>query len=134
MTTTVTPTYVTIPDQFGGGGAIAAIVVTWANMINGAVGLPIPKNLSAFVDRSFQAEGTFGSGGSVAVEGANNDDGSGTVGNYRALTNPQGTTIAIGSGGIQQVTEAVQNMRPHVTAGDGTTSLTITACLRRAMR
>lgn len=123
-------------DTASGFGAVVGKVFTWTGVLNGDVGLPIPSTYAAFVDRSFQFEGTFGAGGSATVEGSNNDDGTGGVGNYRALTTPQSTSvIAITAGGIAQVTEATQNMRPHVTAGDGTTNLTVTAyCTRHARR
>lgn len=130
---TIEPTYSDVVDGKGGQGHIA-FVVSWALMANGDVGKPLPKKYAAFVDRTFQVEGTFGAGGSVAVQGSNADNDTGSVGTYRALTDPQGTTIAITAAGIKQVTEACANMRPAVTAGDGTTSLTVTAFVRRAMR
>lgn len=130
---TITPTYSDVYDGKGGNGHIG-FVVSWTPMANGDVGKPLPKRYSAFVDRTFQAEGTFGTGGSVAVQGSNDDDDSGATGHYRALSDPQGTTIAITAAGIKQVTEACANMRPAVTAGDGTTALTVTAFIRRAMR
>lgn len=130
---TITPTYTDVYDAKGGNGHIG-FIISWPLMLNTDVGKPIPKRYSAFVDRTFQVEGTFGTGGSVAVQGSNADDDSGATGTYRALTDPQGTTIAITTAGIKQVTEACANMRPAVTAGDGTTSLTVTAFIRRAMR
>lgn len=130
---TITPTYSDVYDAKGGNGHIG-FIIAWTPMLNTDVGKPIPKRYSAFVDRTFQVEGTFGAGGSVAVQGSNADDDTGSVGTYRALTDPQGTTIAVTSAGIKQVTEACANMRPAVTAGDGTTSLTVTAFIRRAMR
>lgn len=98
--------------------------VVWATMLNTDVGLPVDR-FAGFADKSIQVEGTFGAGGSVAAEGSN--DGT----NYRALTDPQGTTIAITAAGIKAITEAVMNFRPHVTAGDGTTSLTVTVFFRK---
>lgn len=130
---TVTPTYSDVVDGRGGQGHIA-FVVSWGPMVLNDVGKPLPKKYAAFVDRTFHVEGTFGAGGSIAVQGSNDDDDSGATGHYRALTDPQGTTIAITAAGIKQVTEACANMRPAVTAGDGTTSVTVTAFIRRAMR
>lgn len=115
----------------GAAGGIDAIVVTWGLLANGDTGKPV--QLPAAADRSIQAEGTFGAGGSVACEGSNNST-VGTDGNFRALSNPAGTTIAITTAGIQQVTEATAWVRPNVTAGDGTTSLTVTMCMRRTLR
>jgi len=116
---TITPTFATISGDAERNG----IIVTWADMANGDVGAP--TKFTQFADRSMQVEGTFGAGGSVAAEGSN--DGS----NYRALTDPQGVTIAVTANGIKAITEAVVNIRPHVTAGDGTTSVTVTMYLRR---
>lgn len=95
-----------------------AWVCTWTPMLNGDVGDPV--TLPGYHDRSVQVTGTFGTGGSVAVEGSND----GAV-NYAALRDPSSTTIAITSAGMKAVLEAAIHMRPHVTAGDGTTSLTV---------
>lgn len=127
MATVNYSTLVDVVDAKGGLGHIG-FIITWPTMANGDVGQAIPKNFSAFVDRTFQVEGTFGAGGSVAVQGSNDST------NFRALTDPQGVVIAVTAVGIKQVTEACANMRPAVTAGDGTTSVTVTAFIRRAMR
>lgn len=98
--------------------------VVWGPMLNTDVGLPMDQ-LAGYADKSIQVEGTFGAGGSVAAEGAN--DGS----NFRSLTDPQGVAIAITTASIKTITEAVLSVRPRVTAGDGTTSLTVTMFFRR---
>lgn len=132
----ITPTVTRVMGQNGLDG----YQVTWATMLNGDVGLAVGNAIgdgasavkfsqggffSGFADKTIQVEGTFGAGGSVAAEGSN--DGT----NFRALTNPQGTTIAVTSAGIAAITEAVIGVRPHVTAGDGTTSLTVTMFFRK---
>lgn len=70
--------------------------------------------------KSIQFEGTFGVGGTIVWEGSN--DGT----NYRALTDPQGNAISKTAAGIEQCEEVTRYVRPHVTGGDGTTSLTAT--------
>jgi cystathionine beta-lyase family protein involved in aluminum resistance len=100
----------------------AGYVLTWGPMANSDTGAPV--SLPGYCDRSIQASGTFGSGGSVAFEGSN--DGV----NYYALPSPGGSTIAITTAAIDPCTTAVLWIRPHVTAGDGTTSLTVTAYCR----
>lgn len=139
MVATITPTFVTIPGQEG----IDGYQVTWGPMANGDVGLGVGNplgfgagattvagggpNLAGYADKSIQVEGTFGAAGSVACEGTND----GNAAHFRALTDPSQVTIAITAAGIKSVTEAVIWVRPHVTAGDGTTSLTATMFFRK---
>lgn len=86
------------------------------------------QDLAGFSDRSIVVTGTFGAGGTVVWEGSN--DGT----NYVTLTDPQGNALSITSAGIKAVTEAVIFARPRVTAGDGTTSLTVSAFARRTFQ
>ena len=102
------------------------ITATWATMANGDTGAPV--QFDPFADRSFQVTGTFGAGGSATLEGSN--DGT----NYFALRNPQGTTIAITTAGLIQVLELTLWVRPHVTAGDGTTALVCVMMAGRTIR
>jgi hypothetical protein len=76
--------------------------------------------LHQYSDRSVQVTGTFGTGGSVAIEGSN-DDGV----TWKVLTDPQGNALNITAAGIEQITEITQKVRPRVTAGDGTTNLAV---------
>ena len=123
----IAPT-VTIPPGAGSGNTV--VIATWGPMQNGDVGLPAvttSPGLALFADTSVQVVGTFGAGGSVAFEGSN--DGV----NYAALHDPEGNTIALTAASpLKAILENVMNDRPHVTAGDGTTSLTVTALYRRA--
>lgn len=80
-----------------------------------------PMSFVQWADKSIQVAGTFGSGGNVVIEGSN--DGT----NYSTLTNPQGASLAtITSAGIFQVVEITRFTRARITAGDGTTAITIT--------
>jgi hypothetical protein len=89
---------------------------------NGETGDPLP--FTKYADRSVQVSGTFGAGGTVVVQGSNN----GT--NYHTLTDPQGNALSFTAAGLEQITEVVKFIRPSVTAGDGTTSLTVTIAAR----
>lgn len=109
---------------YGMNGGLAGWKGVWSPMLNGDVGTAVDR-FSDFADKSIQATGAFGVGGSVAAEGSN--DGI----NYFSLTDPQGTVIAVTAAGGKAITEATLNFRPHVTAGDGTTSLTVTMFFRR---
>ncbi|MFZ1905207.1 MAG: hypothetical protein WAU56_07430 [Steroidobacteraceae bacterium] len=96
---------------------------TWAALINGAVGLPIGANGPIpFRSAFFQATGTFGADGSVQIEGSNDNV------NWYALS-PAALTEAgvFTSLGVQ---EHPAYLRPHVTAGDSSTALTISAFVR----
>jgi hypothetical protein len=75
-------------------------------------------------DRSVQVSGTFGSGGSVTIEGSLD----GTT--WAILTDPQGNNLAITSAKIETIMEATLYIRPRVTDGDETTALTITILCR----
>jgi hypothetical protein len=94
-----------------------ATLVTWSGLLNGDDGSPV--NLSDFPDRTVQFIGTFGVGGSVNFEGSNN----GT--NWIVLTDPQGNSITKTAASLEFTTETPLFVRPNVTAGDGTTNLTV---------
>lgn len=89
----------------------------WANVPQAQPGVPC-LYASGYRSAFFQATGTFGTGGSVQLEGSN--DG---VNFYKlsaaALTAP-GVFAPLGPA------ERPKYIRPNVTAGDGTTSITIT--------
>lgn len=100
-----------------------AALVTWSGLLNGDDGAPFEN--ADFVDRTAEVFGTFGVGGSVTLEGTN-------VASYVALTDPQGNAITKTAVGIEIVEEAPRFTRPRVTAGDGTTNLTVTLWCRRS--
>ena len=109
----------------GTDGNNAGRQVSWGPMQNGDVGAPI--KFSDFSDFSLQFEGTPGAGFSIQMEGSNDNI------NYRVLTDPQGVPIQLTSVALlKQVTEATLSQRPHVTGGDGTTSVTVSAFYRRS--
>jgi hypothetical protein len=75
-------------------------------------------------DRSVQVTGTFGAGGTLTVEGTID----GTV--WATLNEPDGTALTFSAAGIKAVLEHVVAIRPHVTAGDGTTDLDVSLVVR----
>lgn len=109
----------------GSGVAIPMIVatdqyrVTWTGLLNGDTGSPEP--LMAMVAKAVQVSGTFGVAGSVQIEGSNDQV------NWSILRNVLGgtNTLVFTAVGIQQVLENPAWIRANVTAGDGTTSLTV---------
>lgn len=116
---TITPTVTRVMGDNDADGYKAV----WTPMLVNDVGAGVA--LSGYADKSVQVTGTFGSGGTVVVEG--NNDGT----NFAGLTDPQGTAISMTTAGIKAITEAVINARPKVSAGDGTTSLTVTMFFRK---
>lgn len=101
----------------GGQYVDHATLVTWSGLLNDDDGASV--NLSDFPDRTIQILGTFGAGGSVNFEGSNN----GT--DWVVLTDPQGNAITKTAASMEFVTETPLFVRPRVTAGDGSTDLSV---------
>lgn len=97
-------------------------VVVWTGLLNTDTGAPFER--TDYSDRSVQVTGTFGTGGTLVIQGSNN----GT--NWSTLTDPQGNALSFTAAGLEQVQELVRFLRPNVTGGDGTTSLVVTMLAR----
>jgi hypothetical protein len=97
-------------------------LVTWTGLLNTDDGAP--ADWVDYSDRCFQVTGTFGAGGSVTIQGSN--DGT----NWASLADPQGNALVFTSQRIEQALELPRYVRPLVTAGDGTTNLTVTLCMK----
>jgi hypothetical protein len=82
--------------------------------------------MTGFADRAAQVTGTFGAGGTVLIEGS--IDGT----NYSTLVDPQGVAISKTAAGISEIGQLTKFIRPRVSAGDGTTSISVTLLARRA--
>ena len=83
-------------------------------------GDPAGLGYAWYTDKSVQVTGTFGTGGSVRIEGSN--DGT----NYAVLADAQGNALDITTAKIEEISAAVLYIRPRITAGDGTTNLAVT--------
>lgn len=103
--------------------AVPAALFTWTGLDSDDSGTPI--TIVDYTDQTMTVRGTFGAGGSVTIQGSN--DGS----NWFTLTDPQGNALTKTAAGIEMVVEAPRYVRPIVTAGDGTTSLTVELLCRR---
>lgn len=99
------------------------ILYAWSGLLNGDDGGPQRQTASG--DRVVQVLGTFGAGGTVIIEGST--DG----GNWFQLRDPSMSLISFTSAGLKAITESVPILRPRVTAGDGTTNLTVMISTRR---
>lgn len=102
---------------------VQAMVVTWSGLLNGDDGSSV--ELPDWADRCVQVTGTFGASGNMRFQGSN--DGT----NWAPLTDPQGNAINLTAAGLEQVTEITRHIRPLITAGDGTTDLTVVMYARR---
>lgn len=106
----------------------AASPMLWTGLVNGDSGAPI--EVSNLPDKCVHVYGTFGSGGSVTLYGSNNpadlvlEPGAGGA-TWVALTDPQGNAITKTALSIEQILENPLFMACKVTAGDGTTSLSV---------
>ena len=49
---------------------------------------------------------------------------------WAALNDPQGNALNVAAAAIEHVQESTASVRPNVTAGDGTTSLTVVMILK----
>ena len=96
-----------------------ALVVKWEGMKNGDVGLPF--KWQPFRGKSCHVLGTFGVGGTAVLEGSNDPD----TASFVTLNDPQGNALEFSIEKIEEVLENVYAVRPRVTAGDGSTDLTV---------
>ena len=99
------------------------MVFEWSGLLNGDDGTSLIAPMHS--DKTIQLKGTLGAGGTVAIEGSN-DVGAET---WAVLNDPQGNALTINAAKIEALLENPYKIRPHVTAGDGTTNLTVTICI-----
>lgn len=117
---TVTPTC-----NYNVQGHRNGVLITWGPIAFGDTCAPVMG--VDWADRTVQIKGTFGAGGSVTLEGSNDE----TSPTYAALTDPQGNAITKTVASLEVIEESPLQVRPNVTAGDGTTALTVTVLARR---
>lgn len=88
--------------------------VVWANITN-TDNVGSGEGLAQYPDKSVQVFGTFG-GATLAIEGSN--DGGTTWG---AVHDGQGNAVSFTAAGIEAIAENVDQVRPSLTGGAGTT-------------
>jgi len=99
------------------------IRVTWTGLALNDTGAPI--DYPVYIDRSVQVKGTFGTGGAVTIEGSNDDA------TFNSLSDPRGNALTVNTAKLEQVEDVSKSIRPNVTAGDGTTNLTVVLFARK---
>lgn len=99
-------------------------IVTWTPMANSDTGTPYvaPQFSDASVQVHIPSGGAFGAGGNVRIQGTNE---SSAPENWATLNDPQGNALDFTMARIEAILEHVYQYRPNITAGDGTTSLTV---------
>ena len=117
---TITPTTTNLNDAFNRGHLTQWTPLTFSGLDAGA-----PLEQFGEADRSIQINGTFGAGGTVIIEGSND----GSI--YATLKDHLGVALSVTAAGIYSVDQITRYLRPRISAGDGTTSLTVTALSRR---
>ena len=99
------------------------LLVQWGNLVNGDEGDPFI--LSQYADRSVQIVGTFGTGGTVVLQGSND----GVA--YTTLTDNQGNPLSFNTPKLVQIMEIVVGIKPVVIGGDGTTNLNVNMLVKQ---
>lgn len=102
------------------------ILVKWTGLANGDTGSPY--RAPNYNDKSVQVNNTFGTGGSVTVQGSNDSS------NYDSLRATDGNVLTFSASGLEQVLENPVLMRPNVTAGDGSTNINVSLLLTTVAR
>ena len=116
---TITPTKVNSSNMLD-----LTMIATYASMTNSGTDVGAALEMPGYADRSVQITGTFGASGTCVIEGSN--DGT----NYVTLNNLQGSALSLTSATVKGVAEITRYIRPRITNGDGTTSLTVTILAR----
>jgi len=122
-----TVSYVDYPEPIAGGGVRR---VVWTNLHNGDNGQWYVLTGAKYPDKSVHVYGTFGTGGTLVIEGSNQVD---TFDNYSTLTDSFGNSLTFAAAGLRQINQNTFAIRPRVTSGDANTSLTVVICMRREL-
>lgn len=100
---------------------------TWAPLTTtNADGNPINFASNGTGGVTFQVTGTWGVGGAMVIEGSN--DGV----TYFTLTDQANAALSLTANALKSVRDTPMFIRPRVTGGDGTTSLTVIAAMQKA--
>jgi len=105
---------------------VPACIIEWSGLLPTDTGATI--ELIDYADKTATITGTFGSGGSITLQGSN--DGT----NWFSLNDLMFSPITRTSAAMTLILEAPRYIRPVVTAGDGTTNLTVQICCKRGGR
>ena len=93
----------------------------WNTLLDNDTGAPLDKEGGCpnFADKTVHIKGNFSGPATIVIEGSN--DGVTWV----TLTDPAGAALSFTSEDLKVILENPENIRPHVTAGDGSTDLDV---------
>jgi hypothetical protein len=98
----------------------SALIIEWAAISGGDGGSW--QLLGHYNDKCVHVYGTFSGGATITLQGSNQDS---TPSSGFSLTDPTQTIISFIAEGGRQVLENPLYIRPVLTAGDGSTALTV---------
>lgn len=94
-------------------------LIKWAGLALNDTGVPFV--FPSHADRSVRAQGVFGVAGACTIEASLEM----VPTSYDTLNDPHDTPLVLQTSKIRAVLENATNIRPRVTAGDGTTALDV---------
>jgi hypothetical protein len=100
--------------------------ITWTGLLNGDSGDWV--SVAEWSGKTFHVFGTFGAGGTILIEGSNDIN---APSNAAGVSNWQGTALSATAASLLTARDMPLWVRPRVSAGDGTTTL---SCLLLAHR
>lgn len=103
---------VTAPDS-------GILVVTWSGLTFGTTDVGNAQGFTRWADKTVQMVGTLGVGGEATIEGSND----GTT--WGILTDPLGVDLILVDGAPVVISQNPLYIRPNMTGGDGSTSVSI---------
>jgi hypothetical protein len=106
------------------------MIYRWMGMADGDTGEPL--YLSHSSDKTVQIYGTFGSGGSVTIQGSNNKASEEQT--YATLHKIDLSALTYTAAGIDVIIDNPIAIRPSVTAGDENTSLNVILCCCKTIK
>lgn len=100
---------------------------TWSPLTTtNADGNPINFASNGMGGVTFQVTGTWGAGGALVIEGSNDGN------TWFTLTDQANAALSLSANALKTVRDTPMFIRPRVTGGDGTTSLTVIAAMQKA--
>ncbi len=101
----------------------------WTGLLNGDDGVPV--SIPGAADMTVQVFGTFGTGGTIILEGSCEED---PPSNYFQMRDQGDNLISFVGDDGESVGPIATFIRPRVTGGDGDTDLTMILLARSTMR
>jgi hypothetical protein len=102
------------------------VLITWTGLLNTDTGAPVA--IPTLVEKSVQLSGTLGVGGNARIEGSNHT----STPVWGTLKDADGADLNLNAIGMfRMVRETPYQIRPIITAGDGSTNLTVKLLLTR---